>query len=85
MLELHRARPEELPQAETLWTQVFEDGPALQRAFYALTRLPGPLVLTEDGQVQAMLALPEVTLTFPDGWRVTVSYTHLTLPTKRIV
>ena len=76
MLELHQARPEELPQAEALWTQVFDDGPALQRAFYALTRLPGPLVLTEDGQVQAMLALPEVTLTFPDGWRVKGGYVY---------
>lgn len=76
MLELHQARPEELPQAEALWTQVFGDGPALQRAFYALTRLPGPLVLTEDGQVQAMLALPEVTLTFPDGWRVKGGYVY---------
>lgn len=76
MLELHQARPEELPQAEVLWTQVFEDGPALQRTFYALTRLPGPLVLTEDGQVQAMLALPEVTLTFPDGWRVKGGYVY---------
>lgn len=76
MLELHQARPEELPQAEALWTQVFEDGPALQRAFYALTRLPGPLVLTEDGQVQAMLALPEVALSFPDGWRVKGGYVY---------
>ena len=76
MLEMHQARPEELPQAQALWARVFEDDAPLQRDFYALTGLTGPLVLTEDGQVQAMLALPEVTLTFPDGWSVKGGYVY---------
>ena len=71
MLELHQAHLEELIPAEALWSQVFGDDAAFQRDFYTLTDLSGPLVLTEDGQVQAMLALPEATLTFPDGWNVT--------------
>lgn len=76
MLELHQAHLEELILAEALWSQVFGDDAAFQRDFYALTDLSGPLVLTEDGQVQAMLALPEVTLTFPDGWSVKGGYVY---------
>ncbi len=76
MLELHQAHLEELIPAEALWSQVFGDDAAFQRDFYALTDLSGPLVLTEDGQVQAMLALPEVTLTFPDGWSVKGGYVY---------
>ena len=76
MLELHQARLEELSPAEALWSRVFGDDTAFQRDFYTLTDLSGPLVLTEDGQVQAMLALPEVTLTFPDGWRVKGGYVY---------
>lgn len=76
MVELRQARPEELPQAQALWTQVFEDGAPLQQAFYTLAGLPGPLVLVQDGQVQSMLALPEVTLTFPDGWQVRGGYVY---------
>ena len=76
MLELHQAHLEELIPAEALWSQVFGDDAAFQRDFYALTDLSGPLVLTEDGQVQAMLGLPEVTLTFPDGWSVKGGYVY---------
>ncbi len=76
MLELHAARRGELPQAEALWTLVFGDDAVFQRDFYALTGLSGPLVLTEDERVQAMLALPEITLTFPDGWSVKGGYVY---------
>ena len=76
MLELHQAHLEELIPAEALWSQVFGDDAAFQRDFYVLTDLSGPLVLTEDGQVQAMLALPEVTLTFPDRWNVKGGYVY---------
>lgn len=76
MVELRLARREELPQAEALWTRVFADDAALQKEFYALTGLAGPVVLCEDGQVQAMLALPEITLTFPDGWSVRGGYVY---------
>lgn len=76
MLELRQAQGEELAQAERLWTMVFEDAPDFQREFYALTGLSGPLVLLEDGQLQAMLALPEVALNFSDGWRVKGGYIY---------
>ena len=76
MLELRQAQGEELAQAERLWTMVFEDAPDFQREFYALTGLSGPLVLLEDGQLQAMLALPEVALNFSAGWRVKGGYIY---------
>ena len=76
MVEIHPARLEDLTQAQQLWTRVFEDDAAFQRDFYALTGLDGPLVLLEDGQIQSMLALPEVTLTFPDGRSVKGGYVY---------
>ena len=76
MVEIHPARLEDLAQAQQLWARVFGDDAAFQRDFYALTGLDGPLVLLEDGQVQSMLALPEVTLTFPDGRSVKGGYVY---------
>lgn len=76
MVTMHPAREGELPQAEALWTAVFGDSPAAQRDFYRLSGQSGPLVLSEDDRVVAMLALPEVSLTFADGWSVKGGYVY---------
>ncbi len=76
MIELHPARPNELPAAEALWARTFGDGAAFQRQFYKLCGVDAPLVLTEDGAVRSMLALPETELVFGDGWSVRAGYVY---------
>lgn len=76
MIQLHPARAEEMAAAESLWTQVFGDDPTFQRRFYALCGVDAPLVLLENGELRSMLALPEVTVTFGDGWSVRAGYIY---------
>lgn len=76
MVEMHPARGAEREQAEALWTAVFGDSAEAQRVFYRLSGEESPLVLTEDGCVKAMLALPEMALTFGDGWSVKGGYVY---------
>lgn len=76
MVEMHPARGSEQLQAEALWTAVFGDSAGDQRNFYRLSGEEAPLVLVEDGCVKTMLALPELTLTFADGWSVKGGYVY---------
>lgn len=76
MIEIRHPKQDEWADAEELWNFAFGDGPALQARFYELCAPDGPLVVLEDGALRSMLALPEVTLRFGDGWSVRAGYVY---------
>ena len=76
MIQIHHAREGERGAAEELWTDIFGDGPEFQREFYRLCAPQGPLVLAEDGELRAMLALPELALVLADGTRLRAGYIY---------
>ena len=76
MIQIHQAREGELAAAGALWADTFGDGPDVQRDFYRLCGPGGPLVLTEDGELRAMLALPQVYLSFGADAPVRAGYVY---------
>ena len=76
MIEIHTARGWEAEAARTLWTGTFGDEAAFQEEFYRLCAPEGPLVLTEDGELCSMLALPELALVLADGRRLRAGYVY---------
>ena len=85
MIEIHNARGWETEAATALWTDVFGDEAAFQEEFYRLCAPEGPLVLTEDGALCSMLALPELALELADGRRLRAGYIYAlaTRPDRR--
>lgn len=85
MIQIHRACPDEIAAAEGLWADTFGDGPEFQQSFYRLCAPEGPLVLTEDGALCSMLALPELALVLADGRRLRAGYIYAlaTAPERR--
>ena len=85
MIEIHRARGWETGAAKSLWTETFGDEAAFQEEFYRLCAPEGPLVLTKDGELCSMLALPELTLVLADGRRLRAGYIYAlaTRPDRR--
>lgn len=59
MIQIHPARPEELPTIQALWQTVFGDSPAVIDAFYRTSGIRGEdtLALWEDGALRSMLYL----------------------------
>ena len=76
MIEIHRARGWEIGAAKSLWTDAFGDDTAFQEEFYRLCAPGGPLVLTQDGALCSMLALPELALVLADGRRLRSGYVY---------
>ena len=76
MIEIHTAREWEIAAAKSLWTDVFGDGAAFQEDFYRQCAPEGPLVLTEDGELRSMLALPRMPLILADGRRLRAGYVY---------
>ena len=85
MIEIHNARGWELEAAKSLWTDTFGDEAAFQEEFYRLCAPEGPLVLTQDGELCSMLALPELALITADGRRLRAGYIYAlaTRPDRR--
>jgi len=76
MIQIHHAQGWEISDAEALWGNAFGDEPDFQEAFYRLCAPDGPLVLTEDGLLRAMLALPELSLRLGEGWTGRAGYVY---------
>lgn len=85
MIEIHHARGWEIEAAKSLWADTFGDEAAFQEEFYRLCAPEGPLVLTEDGELCSMLALPELALVPADGRRLRAGYIYAlaTRPDRR--
>lgn len=85
MIEIHQARGWEVDAAKSLWTGTFGDEAVFQKEFYRLCAPEGPLVLTEDGALCSMLALPELALVLADGRRLRAGYIYAlaTRPDRR--
>ena len=85
MIGIRRARGWEMEAASSLWAETFGDGPAFQEEFYRRCAPEGPLVLTEDGALCSMLALPELALVLADGRRLRAGYVYAvaTRPDRR--
>lgn len=85
MIEIHNARGWEVEAARSLWTDTFGDEAAFQEEFYRLCAPEGPLVLTEDGVLRSMLALPQMPLILADGRRLRAGYIYAlaTRPDRR--
>ena len=76
MLEIRPARPEEIPRQKELWKLAFGDDDAYIDYFYQHGEESQVLVLLEDGVVWTMTALFPVTLTLPEGERLSSAYIY---------
>jgi len=77
MLEMHPARPEELPRLKEAWSLAFgDDIPFIDRFFTRFCPQSGALALLEDGRPAAMLVLLPLTLAAPGQPPVSAAYVY---------
>ncbi len=76
MLQMHAARPEELPRIREIWKLVFGDGDSLIDRFLEACPLERIQVLLEEGEVQSFLTLLPCTLVQPDAEPAKLDYVY---------
>lgn len=76
MIEIRPATPEETARQKELWKLAFGDDDSYIDYFYTHADVSQVLVLLEDGVVWTMVALYPVTLSLPDGRRVSSAYIY---------
>lgn len=76
MLQMHAARPGELPRIREIWKLVFGDDDSFLERFLDFCPPERIQVLLEEGEVQSFLALLPATLVLPDAEPAKLDYVY---------
>lgn len=76
MLQMHAARPEELPALRAQWQEIFGDDESFIDRFLEYCPLERVQVLLEDGALRSFLALLPMTLISPDAAPAKTDYVY---------